>query len=64
MQALAYVILPLAIPGLIAVGLFAFLASWNEFLYASAFVQKNVGRLCRSGYSTLPRRTHVSTGER
>ena len=44
LQALAYVILPLALPGLIAVGLFAFLVSWNEFLYASAIVQKNAAK--------------------
>jgi multiple sugar transport system permease protein len=40
LQTIRHVVLPLAVPGLIAAGLFAFLASWNEFLYASAIVQK------------------------
>jgi multiple sugar transport system permease protein len=31
--------LPLASPSLVAVGLFAFLASWNEFLLALMFTQ-------------------------
>lgn len=34
------VILPLATPGLIATGLFSFIAGWNEYLFASIFVQK------------------------
>jgi len=34
------VILPLAIPGLVATGLFSFIAGWNEYLFASIFVQK------------------------
>ena len=33
-QALRRVILPLALPGLGATGLFAFLGSWNEFFFA------------------------------
>jgi multiple sugar transport system permease protein len=33
------VFLPLARPALVAVGLFAFLASWNEFLLALMFTQ-------------------------
>lgn len=38
-QALLRVTLPLARPALVAVGLFAFLASWNEFLLALMFTQ-------------------------
>lgn len=38
-QALAKVFLPLALPSLVAVILFAFLASWNEFLLALMFTQ-------------------------
>lgn len=34
------VILPLATPGLIATGLFSFIAGWNEYLFASIFVQR------------------------
>jgi multiple sugar transport system permease protein len=39
LQTLAHVYLPLAAPSLVAVGLFAFLASWNEFLLALMFTQ-------------------------
>jgi multiple sugar transport system permease protein len=38
-QVLLRVYLPLARPALVAVGLFAFLASWNEFLLALMFTQ-------------------------
>ncbi len=31
--------LPLAVPGLISAGIFAFTLSWNEFIYALAFIQ-------------------------
>ena len=39
LQTLTHVYLPLALPSLIAVVLFAFLASWNEFLLALMFTQ-------------------------
>jgi ABC-type glycerol-3-phosphate transport system permease component len=32
------VVLPLALPGIIATGLFAFTSAWNEFLYALVFI--------------------------
>jgi multiple sugar transport system permease protein len=32
------VVLPLAIPGIVATSLFAFTAAWNEFLYALVFI--------------------------
>lgn len=38
-QALTKVFLPLAMPALVAVILFAFLTSWNEFLFALMFTQ-------------------------
>ena len=38
-QALLWVYLPLALPSLVAVVLFAFLTSWNEFLLALMFTQ-------------------------
>jgi multiple sugar transport system permease protein len=33
-QSFRYVVLPLAVPGLIGTGVFAFLWAWNEFLFA------------------------------
>jgi multiple sugar transport system permease protein len=38
-QTMMRIYLPLALPSLVAVGLFAFLASWNEFLLALMFTQ-------------------------
>ncbi len=38
-QTLVYVFLPLALPSLVAVVLFTFLTSWNEFLLALMFTQ-------------------------
>ncbi|MEX6504870.1 carbohydrate ABC transporter permease [Jiella sp. M17.18] len=37
-QILTRVILPLAVPGLISAGIFAFTLSWNEFIYALTFI--------------------------
>ncbi len=38
LQILVKIILPLAIPGLISAGIFAFTLSWNEFIYALTFI--------------------------
>jgi multiple sugar transport system permease protein len=37
-QILWRITLPLAVPGLISAGIFAFTLSWNEFIYALAFI--------------------------
>jgi multiple sugar transport system permease protein len=39
LQILRRITLPLAVPGLISAGIFAFTMSWNEFIYALAFIQ-------------------------
>jgi len=38
-QTLIRVVLPLAVPGLIAAGLFAFITAWNEFIFALVLAQ-------------------------
>ncbi len=38
LQILTKIILPLAVPGLISAGIFAFTLSWNEFIYALTFI--------------------------
>jgi trehalose/maltose transport system permease protein len=38
-QAFARILLPLAAPGLVTTGLLAFIAAWNEYLYALTFTQ-------------------------
>jgi multiple sugar transport system permease protein len=41
LQILRRITLPLAVPGLISAGIFSFTLSWNEFIYALAFVQSS-----------------------
>jgi multiple sugar transport system permease protein len=41
LQILTQITLPLAIPGLISAGIFSFTLSWNEFIYALAFIQSS-----------------------
>jgi multiple sugar transport system permease protein len=41
LQILAKIILPLAVPGLISAGIFAFTLSWNEFIYALTFISSS-----------------------
>ena len=37
-QAMVYIIIPVAIPGILSAGIFAFTLSWNEFIYALVFL--------------------------
>ena len=41
LQILVKIILPLAVPGLISAGIFAFTLSWNEFIYALTFISSS-----------------------
>jgi len=41
LQILWRITLPLAVPGLISAGIFSFTLSWNEFIYALAFIQSS-----------------------
>jgi multiple sugar transport system permease protein len=38
LQAMVFIIIPLAVPGILSAGIFAFTLSWNEFLYALVFI--------------------------
>jgi multiple sugar transport system permease protein len=40
-QILVKIILPLAVPGLVSAGIFAFTLSWNEFIYALTFISSS-----------------------
>ncbi|MCA0963876.1 carbohydrate ABC transporter permease [Salipiger bermudensis] len=42
MQALRRVVLPLCLPGIIATGIYIFITSWNEYLYALTLGGRNV----------------------
>jgi multiple sugar transport system permease protein len=41
-QVMRLVILPLTLPGLVAVGIYLFIASWNEYLFALMLAGRNV----------------------
>jgi ABC-type Fe3+ transport system permease subunit len=37
-KAMLYIIIPIALPGILSAGIFAFTLSWNEFIYALVFL--------------------------
>lgn len=51
-QILSKIILPLAVPGLISAGIFAFTLSWNEFIYALTFIQSSENKTVPVGVLT------------
>ena len=40
-KAMIYIILPVAVPGILSAGIFAFTLSWNEFIYALVFMSSS-----------------------
>jgi multiple sugar transport system permease protein len=51
-QILTRITLPLAVPGLISAGIFAFTLSWNEFIYALTFIQSSENKTVPVGVLT------------
>jgi multiple sugar transport system permease protein len=51
-QILTQIMLPLAVPGLISAGIFAFTLSWNEFIYALTFIQSSENKTVPVGVLT------------
>jgi len=43
-QTMVRVVIPLALPGILSAGMFAFTLSWNEFLYALIFMNDSVAK--------------------
>jgi multiple sugar transport system permease protein len=52
LQILWKIVLPLAVPGLISAGIFAFTLSWNEFIYALAFISSSENKTVPVGVLT------------
>ncbi len=52
LQILRLIILPLALPGLISAGIFAFTLSWNEFIYALTFISSSENKTIPVGAIT------------
>ena len=40
-KAMLYIIIPVAVPGIMSAGIFAFTLSWNEFIYALTFISSS-----------------------
>jgi multiple sugar transport system permease protein len=53
LQILVRVLMPVALPGLSVVALFAFTHAWNEFLYALVFVNSNAAKTFTAGLAGL-----------
>jgi ABC-type glycerol-3-phosphate transport system permease component len=53
LQALRSVVLPVAMPGIAATGIFSFILSWNEFLYANTFISSADLRTLPVGLQSL-----------
>jgi trehalose/maltose transport system permease protein len=53
MQTFRMVLLPLAAPGMVTTGLLAFIAAWNEFLFALTFTQDYQARTVPVAISSL-----------
>jgi multiple sugar transport system permease protein len=51
-QILLKIMLPLAVPGLISAGIFAFTLSWNEFIYALTFISSSENKTVPVGVIT------------
>jgi multiple sugar transport system permease protein len=52
LQVLWWITLPLALPGLISAGIFAFTLSWNEFIYALTFISSSENKTVSVGAIT------------
>ncbi len=63
-QILVKIILPLAVPGLISAGIFAFTLSWNEFIYALTFMQSSENKTVPVASSPSSSRATSTTGAR
>lgn len=47
--AITRITLPMAMPGIITAGIFSFTASWNELIYAVAFVNGEANKMLTNG---------------
>lgn len=52
-QAVCKILLPIAAPGIAATGLYAFIKSWDEFMYANIFIDSTAKRTIQIGIYSL-----------
>ena len=58
------ILLPLVAPGLVATSVFAFITSWNEYIFANTLLHTGTSRQSRSGSPTSTEVTASSIGAR
>jgi ABC-type glycerol-3-phosphate transport system permease component len=63
LRAFATIILPLALPGVFSVGVFVFVLSWNEYLFASVLVTSNAHKTIPLGIAEFITSFDVRWGE-
>ena len=51
-KALLYIVIPVAVPGILSAGIFAFTLSWNEFIYALTFISSSENKTVPVGVLT------------
>jgi multiple sugar transport system permease protein len=51
-KAMVYIIFPIALPGILSAGIFAFTLSWNEFIYALVFLSSPEQKTVSVGVSS------------
>lgn len=60
--ALFWIVLPLALPGIIATTVFAFITAWNEFVFANTFIMSTEMKTVSVGLATLFGQRFVNWG--
>lgn len=61
-QAVLYVIVPLALPGVIAVSIFAFIVAWNDYIFTRVLITSNELKTLPVGLSDLVNATLIDWG--
>jgi len=61
-QGLVYIVIPLALPGVIATAIFTFIVAWNDFLFASVLISTDTLKTLTLGINELFYRAVVDWG--
>jgi ABC-type glycerol-3-phosphate transport system permease component len=61
-QAVLFVIVPLALPGVIAVSIFAFIVAWNDYIFTRVLITSNELKTLPVGVSDLVNATVIDWG--
>lgn len=59
LKAMLFIVFPVALPGILSAGIFAFTLSWNEFIYALVFLSSPAEKTVAVGVTSDPVRGDV-----